>query len=135
MARIHLSIDDDLFAALQSDANIHNCSVNVYLVTILEKLYKSKPFDYIAALTVLEQEARYQPIDKEFTLVQLPSFTEISVVKAENALLKPSIVRARLGKMFNARVKKGLVGDVQRCKKPNGDLKFLSRAAVYIRTK
>lgn len=135
MARIHLSIDDDLFASLQSDAAKNNCTVNVYLITLLEKLYKPKPFNYISSLTILEQEAQAQPINKEFTLVELPSFAEISVVKAENALLKPSIVRARLGKMFNARVKEGLVGDVQRCKQTNGNLKFRSRAAVYVRTK
>ena len=61
MARINLSIDDDLFRALQNDANIHNCTVNVYLITILEKLYKQIPFDYAKALTTLEQEAQSQP--------------------------------------------------------------------------
>lgn len=135
MARINLSIDDDLFASLQSDANMHNCTVNVYLITILEKLYKQNPFDYTAALATLEKEAKLQPVNKEFTLVELPSFTEISVAKAENANLKPSIVRARLGKMFNKRVNDSMVGDVRRVRNLNGDLKFISRAAVYVREK
>lgn len=133
MARINLSIDEDLFASLQNDATKHSCTVNVYLITILEKLYKQNPFDYTAALATLEEEAKSQPVNHEFTLVDLPSFTEISVAKAENANLKPSIVRARLGKMFNARVKDRMVGDVQRCVNSNGDLKFISRAAVYVR--
>lgn len=132
MARINLSIDDDLFRALQNDANIHNCTVNVYLITILEKLYKQIPFDYAKALTTLEQEAQSQPANQEFTLVDLPSFTEISVAQAENANLKQSIVRARLGKMFNARVKEGKVGTVKRSRNLKGELKFVSRTAVYV---
>lgn len=32
MARINLSIDDDLFDLLKDDADGHNCTVNVYLV-------------------------------------------------------------------------------------------------------
>ncbi|MDE5792246.1 MAG: hypothetical protein K2H66_01825, partial [Oscillospiraceae bacterium] len=117
----------------EQDAMQCNCSVNVYLVTILEKLYKQNPFDYQSALAIIEQEAKAQPYDKDFTLVKLPSFMEISVAKAEHANLKPSIVRARLGKMFNARVRDGKVGDVQRSVNDNGDLKFISRAAAYIR--
>ena len=132
MARINLSIDDDLFLSLQNDANTHNCTVNVYLITILEKLYKQNPFDYATALTTLENEAKKQPINKEFTLVDLPSFTEISVAQAANSNLKPSIVRARLGKMFNARVRDSKVGMVERSRDSNGELKFVSRAAVYI---
>lgn len=133
MARINLSIDDGLFAELESDANSHNCTVNVYLITLLEKLYKQSPFDYESALTTLETEAKQQPINQEFTLVDLPSFTEISVAKAENANLKPSVVRARLGKMFNSRVRNGKVGTVVRSLDSNGDLKFVSRTAVYER--
>ena len=133
MPRINLSVDDDLFVALVADANKHSCTVNVYLISLLEKLYKQSPFDYTAALATLEEEAKSRPLQQEFTLVDLPSFTEIAIVKAENANLKPSIVRARLGKMFNTRVKDCMVGDVQRCVNSNGDLKFKSRAAVYVR--
>lgn len=136
-ARINLSIDDDLFSALQHDANKNNSTVNVFLISLLEKLYKQNPFDYQTALAVLEQEATSQPLNQDFTLVDLPSFKEISVTKAEDANLKPSIVRARLGKMFNSRVSDGKVGDVRRAYSvKNGEkkLKFISRAAVYIRT-
>jgi len=135
MARINLSIDDDLFDLLKEDAEKHNCTVNVYLITLLEKLYKQNPFNYQAALETLEKEAKNQPFGKEFTLVDLPSFSEISVVKAEDANLKPSIVRARLGKMFNSRVRDKKVGDVIRQLDENGDLKFISRSAVYTREK
>lgn len=68
-------------------ADKHNCTVNVYLITMLEKLYKQTPFDYEAALSTLEEEAKQQPLGKNFALVDLPSFTEISVAKAENANL------------------------------------------------
>ena len=134
MARINLSIDDDLFELLKDDADIHNCTVNVYLVTMLEKMYKQCPFDYQTALETLEREAESQPKDNPFMLVDLPSFSEISVVKAENANLKPSIVRARLGKMFNSRVRDGKVKNVFRSRDKNGKLKFISRTAVYMVT-
>lgn len=133
MARINLSIDDDLYTLLQADADEHECTVNVYLITIIEKLYKQNPFDYQAALAVLEKEARAQPPDRDFTLVDLPSFSEICVAKAEDASIKPSIVRARLGKMFNFRVQEGKVGDVCRSVNALGELKFISRSAVYVR--
>lgn len=131
--RINLSIDNDLFDLLQEDASRHSCSVNVHLISILEKLYKQTPFDYQAALETLEREAKEQEINRDFTLIDLPSFGEISVVKAEDANLKPAIVRARLGKMFNVRVREGKVGDVQRSRRDNGELKFIARAAVYVR--
>ncbi|WP_248621326.1 hypothetical protein [Enterococcus cecorum] len=131
--RINLSIDDDLFNSLQKDAISNGCTVNVYLITILEKLYKQNPFDYQAALKKLEMEAKNQPIGVDFTLSDLPSFQDISVVQAEKANLKPSIIRARLGKMFNLSVKSGRVDDIVRSKNNNGDLKFFSRSAVYIR--
>jgi len=134
MARINLSIDDDLFELLKDDADKHNCTVNVYLVTMLEKMYKQCPFDYQTALETLEREAESQPKDKPFMLVDLPSFSEISVVKAENTNLKPSIVRARLGKMFNSRVRDGKVKNVIRSRDKNGKLKFISRTAVYMVT-
>lgn len=133
MARINLSIDEELFRLLKIDAEEHNCTVNVFLITLLEKLYKQMPFDYQNALETLETEAKSRKMNEEFTLADLPSFSEISVVKAEKACLKPSIVKARLGKMFNARVRDGKVGDVIRSKLHNGDLKFISRAAVYNR--
>ena len=131
--RINLSIDDDLFNSLQKDALSNGCTVNVYLITILEKLYKQNPFDYAAALSTLEMEAKNQPIGVDFTLVDLPSFQDISVAQAEKANIKPSIVRARLGKMFNVRVREGNVGDVIRSRDSKGNLKFSSRSAVYRR--
>lgn len=131
--RINLSIDDDLFNSLQKDATANNCTVNVYLITILEKLYKQNPFDYQSSLSTLEMEAQNMPIGVDFTLVDLPSFQDISVAKAVDANLKPSIVRARLGKMFNVRVKSGGIGDVIRSTDSKGKLKFSSRSAVYRR--
>ncbi|MBR2913828.1 MAG: hypothetical protein IKK51_02860 [Oscillospiraceae bacterium] len=131
MPRINLSIDDDLFTAMQNAANQSGCTVNVLVVSILETLYKQTPFNYSSALATLEEEAKSQPYNQDFTLVDLPSFKEISVAKAENANLKPSVVRARLGRMFNTRIKEGKVGNVKRSVDGQGNLKFISRTAVY----
>lgn len=131
--RVNLSIDGALFELLKKDAKDCNCTVNGYINIILEGLYKQNPFDYPAALETLEREAKVQSPGKDFTLAELPSFAEICVARAEDAKLKPSVVRARLGKMFNARVRAGAVGDVIRSRREDGELKFISRAAVYRR--
>lgn len=133
MARINLSINDDVFELLSNDAEQHNCTVNVYLISLIEGLYLQNPFDYEAALSKLIEEAKVRPLGEEFILFDLPSFSEICIAKAENANLKPSIVRARLGKMFNSLVRNKNVGNVRRMHKEDGSLKFISRAAVYIR--
>ncbi|NIK80479.1 hypothetical protein FHS15_005669 [Paenibacillus castaneae] len=133
MARINLSISDDLFELLSNDAEQHNCTVNVYLISLLEGLYLQNPFDYEAALSKLIEEANIRPLGEEFILFDLPSFSEICIAKAENANVKPSIVRARLGKMFNSLVRIKKVGNVRRVHSKDGSLKFISRAAVYIR--
>ena len=131
--RINLSIDDDLFLLLQQDAAANGCTVNVYLITLLEKLYKQNPFDYKSALLTLEQEALSQPLGSDFTLCDLPSFRYISVVQAENANLQPSTIRARLGKIFNTKVREGEIGDVTRSTDSKGNLVYSSRTAVYRR--
>lgn len=140
MPRINLSIDDDLFNLLQEVADKRNCTVNVHIISILEGLYKQNPFDYQAALNKLIEETKEIPIGEEFTLVQLPSFANICVAKAEDAKVKPSIVRARLGKMFNAAVSSNKI-DIdgvkvkRQTKYETDELKFIARAAVYVRVK
>ena len=136
MAHIKLSIDGNLFKALNTDAKKLNYTVNDYLKTLItlgEKLINQNPFDYEAALKKLVKEAGRLPLNTDFTLVDLPSFSEISVARAEQANLQPSIVRARLGKMFNRRVANGMVGNVSRAFDSSGNLMFDHRAAVYIR--
>lgn len=135
MPRINLSIDQELFDLLQEAADEQNCTVNVHIISVLEGLYKQNPFDYQAALNKLIDETTFKSNGEEFTLVGLPSFSEISTAKAEDAKIKPSIVRARLGKLFNAAVNNEKVPFVERAKNQKGELKFLNRAAVYIKNK
>lgn len=129
--RVNLSISEDIFELIKKDANQRHCTVNGYLNAMLEGIYAQNPFDYQAALELLEKEAKEQPVGKDFVLAELPSFSEICIARASDAKLKPSVVRARLGKMFNARVREGKAGDVRRSKEDDGALKFVSRAAVY----
>lgn len=133
MPRINLSIDQEVYDLLEEAAKKEKCTINVHIISILEKLYKQNPFDYQGALKTLIDEAKLMDIGKEFTLVNLPSFSEISVAKAEEAKIKPSMVRARLGKLFNAAVRSGSISFVERAKKENGELKFYNRAAVYVK--
>lgn len=140
MAHIKLSIDGNLFKALNTDAKKLNYTVNDYLKTLItlgEKLINQNPFDYEAALKKLVKEAGRLPSNTYFTLVDLPSFCKISVARADQANLQPnlqpSIVRPRLGMMFHKRVVSGMVGNVSRAFDSSGNLMFDHRAAVYIR--
>ena len=136
MAHIKLSIDGNLFKALNTDAKKLNYTVNDYLKTLItlgEKLINQNPFDYEAALKKLVKEAGRLPSNTYFTLVDLPSFCKISVARADQANLQPSIVRPRLGMMFPKRVVSGMVGNVSRAFDSSGNLMFDHRAAVYIR--
>lgn len=139
MPRINLSIDDELFNLLQEAADKRNCTINVHIISILEGLYKQNPFDYESTLAQLIEETKEIPINDDFTLVKLPSFADICVAKAEDAKVKPSMVRARLGKMFNAAVSTEKIKidgtKVIRQKDEAGKLKFIARAAVYVRVK
>ena len=133
MPRINLSVDAELFAAVAADANKRSCTVNAYILFLLEKLYKQSP-SFDSTLATLEATAKAQPFKQEFTLFDLSSpFNEIAVAKVADATIKPSAERARLGKIFNAMVRSNKVGDVQRCVDSNGDLKFRSGSAVYVR--
>lgn len=135
MPRINLSVDQELFDLLQEDADKQNCTVNVHIISILEGLYKKNPFNYQKALNRLIEETELKVEGEEFTLVELPSFSEISTARAEDAKIKPSIVRARLGKLFNSAVSNKKIASIERARDENGDLKFSNRAAVYIKSK
>lgn len=130
---LSISIDGNLFNALKTDANKLNRTVSDYLITLLDKLYEQTPFDYETALNTLEKEAESLPPNTYFSLVQLSSFRNIPVARAERANLRPSIIRARLGKMFNRRVASGMVSGVSRATDSSGGLIFDHRAAVYKR--
>ena len=73
---------------------------------------------------------------KEFTLSDLPTFSDVDQVLTENRINEsPASVRARLGKMYNEAVRKGTAKGVERALvNRNGveELKFLNRAAVYV---
>ncbi len=133
MPRINLSLDDNLYSSLQADAKKKGISTGTLILMLLEQLYSPKSFNYQQALRILEQEAQEYKPDTPFVLHQLPSFRTICVAQAEEAALKPSIIRARLGKMLNRRIAEGKLCGVSRKKDGNGNLEFLNNAAVYIR--
>lgn len=133
MPRVNLSLSNELFSALQADSLSHDCTVNVMILSILEQLYLQDPFDYEAAMHQLESEANQLPLNSEFTLSCLNSFSNIPVALSQKAILKPSTIRARLGKMFNARVRAGLLPGIVRSTDDQGALKFSARSAVYKR--
>ncbi len=130
MRRVTLSIDDEIFAGLNNDAASNGCTLNVQIVSILEELYRDTPFDYSAALKRLVKDAGDMPLNHEFVLNELPSYEKISVVEAKNSKIRPSVVRARLGRMFNAMIREGRIKGIERCSY-RGKLRFSDKAALY----
>lgn len=133
MPRINLSVDEDLYTLLKEAAEDEKCTVNVHIISLLEKIYKQENFDYKSAMEILIKEAEEKEINEEFSLSSLPSFSDVSVVKAEKANLKPSIVKARLGKLFNEAVRNEKIFSVKRARNNNEELKFYNRAALYVK--
>lgn len=136
MARINLSIDDDLFAKIEKEAASKSTTVNLLIIDLLSSLYGNEAFNYSETLKKLVEEAKdfakNHQKGSEFTLVELTSFTEICIARAGKAKIQPSIVRARLGKMFNSMVRQNNVSGISRAIDENGDLKFIEKTALYV---
>lgn len=135
MPRVNLSINDELFASIEKDAKEKSTTVNLLIIDLLGGLYGNDSFNYSESLKQLvieaEDYAKDPQNDPEFTLVKLPSFADICVAKAGKARIQPSLVRARLGKMFNSKVRKDEITGISRAKDKNGALKFIEKTAVY----
>lgn len=137
MARINLSIDNDLFAKIENEAKVKSTTVNLLIIDLLENLYADNAgFNYSDSLKTLVKEAEAYAVkhknDTEFSLVKLDSFADICVAQAGDAKLRPSMVRARLGKMFNSLVRDGNVSGISRAKDSDGNNKFVSKTAIYV---
>lgn len=152
MPRVYLTLEQELFQRIEVDANNNNITMNLLMQNILERIYMNGlgytaivekigldtvGFDYTAALNELIEEVMRRQ-DGEFTLADLESFSKLCIATSENGYLQPATMRARLGKLFNSAVRKNsgenqIVPYVERAKKENSELKFLARAAVYVK--
>lgn len=136
MARVNLSINDDLFDKIEKEAKKKSTTVNLLIIDLLAELYGNDCFNYSMALKKLVDEAEdyanTHQKGNEFTLVMLPSFADICVAQAGNAKIRPSMARARLGKMFNTMVRKKSVKGVSRSIDNKGNLKFIEKTAVFV---
>ncbi len=134
MPRINLSINEDLYKQLQKVADKQKVTVNSLILEAIEEKYSTRVrYDYTTALKLMISESR--KMDGEFTLSDLQTFKDVDQVLIENHINEsPASVRARLGKMYNEAVKKGVVKGIERAvvmKNGVEQLKFLCRAAVY----
>lgn len=154
MPRVYLTLEQKLFELIEEDANKNNITMNLLIQNTFERIYMNGlnyddivekigldtvGFDYTDALNELIKEVEERP-DGEFTLVELESFSKLCIATLENGYLQPSTLRARLGKLFNSAVRKNeedknnpIVPFVKRAENKNGELKFLARAAVYVK--
>ena len=140
--RINLNVDEMLFDLIKADADKKNVSINMYVIGLLEKLYRQQPFNYEDALNKLIEDALSVPSGKPFLLSELESFSEVCVAKAEKSNIQPSIVRARLGKNFNKMVQEEKIYKVNadgkkeiivRHLNQKGELAFRHKAALFIK--
>ena len=137
MPRVNLSISQSLYDQIEKAAKKENVTANYYICEMLEEKFgKSVVYDYGAAISNMVDEGK--KMDKEFTLADLPTFADVNVVIRDYKIKEsPAQVRARLGKMFNEAVRNGTAKGIGRAVvKKNGkeELKFSSRAAVYVNT-
>lgn len=134
MARVNLSLSDELFERISSAAQEKGLSVGSLVVGILEEIYLSNPVNYKDLLDEVVGEAEKYPVGKPFALVELESFRDIMKMQVSGGEIKPSTVRARIGLLFNEAVAGGRVGGVVRHKTETGKLAFnRGRAALYVR--
>ncbi len=155
MPRVYLTLEQKLFERIEEDANKNNITMNLLMQNIFERIYMgglnysdiiekigldTVGFDYTAALSELIKETNERE-DGEFTLVMLESFSKLCISTVEKGYLQPATLRARLGKLYNSAVRKDANKDdkdkvllgVERARDKNGDLKFVSRTAVYVK--
>ena len=139
MRSVRLSISDQLYEKLN---RIAKTTVSRVVVDILEDV----DFDRIPgggeslnssnALSSLIQGTQGLPSGTEFTLSDLPAFANICEEEGRKVLAEPTIMRATLGRGFNALVRAGKVPGVRRAKAAakNGPqpLKFRDNSAVYV---
>ncbi len=137
MKEFKLHLKGELLDRIKEAAEEAGLSINQLIVNILEESFQGQvSFDYAAALEKLVKEAQGRPAEKEFVLADLPSFSQVSVATAEKGYMQPSAIRARLGRIFNRAVSQGRVPGVARAtvtRDGKEELKFLARAAVYVR--
>ena len=135
MPRLNISVTQELYDKLEKAAENDNTTINMLVLNVLESMYVKKvTYDYSIALQSLIEESK--EMKSEFTLSDLPTFANIEVTTMDNGYLKPATVRARLGKMYNEAVRNGKVQNIERAvieKNGKAELKFISRAAVYLK--
>lgn len=155
MPRVYLTLEQELFNRIDEDANKNNLTMNLLMQNLFERIYMGGlnyetlvekigldtiGFNYTAALNELIKETNERD-NGEFTLAMLDSFSKQCISTVEKGYLQPSTLRARLGKLYNSAVKndmnkaineKVLLG-VERAVDDNGNLKFKSRNAVYVK--
>lgn len=137
MPRVNLSLSDELFSQIEEVAKKDNTTVNLVILNNLEKMFLRERIDYNAMLNQLLIEIDLLPDDTtEFTLYDLPTFRDISMSKITDGSIKPSPIRARLGKAFNELERRNGIKGVSRASITKKDgttaLKFSHRAAVYV---
>jgi hypothetical protein len=155
MPRVYLTLEQELFDRLEEDANENRITMNLLMQNIFERIYMGGlnysdiiekigldtiGFDYTKALSELIKETNERE-DGEFTLVMLESFSKLCISTVEKGYLQPATLRARLGKLYNSAVRNDVNKDykdkvlpcIERAKDDNGDLKLISRAAVYVK--
>ena len=110
-----------------------NVTVNLLIIDVLQDLYfESSPINYEEALNKLIEETKEFSNNTVFSLLDLPYFSEMGVAKVDNRVIKSASIRARLSKVFNETVREGIEPDVKKAVTNEGELKFKSRAAVYV---
>ena len=61
--RINLNVDETLFDLIKADADKKNVSINMYVIGLLEKLYRQQPFNYESINPTVNQNSELKRPD------------------------------------------------------------------------
>ncbi len=133
MRKIQLTLSDELEEKIKNAAEFRQLDMTLHIMTILEKLYIEEPFDYEEGIKLLIKDVLTYP-KSEFVLTDIPYFKTLPVAKANGGTIKPSEIRARLGKTFrNLAVEEKILGVSRKMIIINGQEKpaLIHNTAVY----
>lgn len=134
--RVNLSLDDQLYRAVENDAKTKGIPISTLIVDHLKDLYPEVMApDVEEFLGALYQEALKMEADKPFILAELPSFKKLVVATTQKEHISPATLRARIGRSFNSAVRNGKTPGIERAMTKDGKLKNFGSTAMYIRVR
>lgn len=131
--QVNVSLDDQLYRAIENDAQTKGLPISTLIVNYLKNLYPELNVpDIEDLLSALYKEALKMEIGKPFLLAELASFSNLIVATAREGHIIPDTLRARIGLSFNRAVRSGKMPGIERALTKSGNLKNYRGIAMFV---